>query len=208
MLEREAARRQCIRTLPLAADRYEEAVHFAELAIAVAPEEGNLAKANWYFGAHLSATLGIVEAARCDFANAGLSGAGFQKTPIAGECYLTPDHPDPWKNDPLALSRAYKEMRNVRTHYGTSLIVAEPRFLLQDAGNSSSAAAAPVRWFLGPVDRYPLPKDPLLRPEDRTKLNNWLQHRMLADVVGQFLVSLERTLEASCKLLPTRTLPH
>ena len=56
-----------LRLLPATCDRFLEARFFARQAVSLEPRGALLNEANWFIGAHMTAVIGIRDAARDDF---------------------------------------------------------------------------------------------------------------------------------------------
>ncbi|HHF3021570.1 TPA: hypothetical protein ACPJ0R_004629 [Vibrio diabolicus] len=108
--------------LPTAIDRYNESRYFAQLLSALEPNESNIPQANWLLSAFFSAVISIREAAEIDITSRGISKSDFNKMDIAKEFYLPSDSPDPYENDPLAVNRMFRDIRNLRVHFAVPLV--------------------------------------------------------------------------------------
>ena len=115
--------------LPRACDLFEEARFFVQLLMSLEVCEANQDAANWCLGAHLVAYIGINEAAKRDF---DFIEREYQETPVRGEFLLTSSDPDPFSRDPVAIYRLYRDLRNIRTHFGERLLEAATTMQLAD----------------------------------------------------------------------------
>ena len=102
--------------------------------------EPNQNAANWCFGAHLVAYIGINEAAKRDF------GGKYKETPPQKEFWLTSSDPDPFSKDPAAINRLYRNLRNIRTHFGERFLEAATTVQLADLHSDGQPGLH--RWYL------------------------------------------------------------
>jgi hypothetical protein len=175
--------------LPITCDRFFEAKHFLSLAIGLGPSKENLEKANWYAGAYISATIAIRDGARVDFSRSGRH--DFESSPLAREFYLTLDAEDPSVRDPVGINRAFRELRNLRVHFGISLVCVDTRLLEYDLANRRKdlpESGAP-RWFLLSIEEPSAARleKPHLSPKHRAIFNEWIRTRSLARVGAHHL---------------------
>ncbi len=108
--------------LPTTIDRYNESRYFAQLLSALEPSEANIPQANWLLSAFFSAVISIREAAEIDITSRGISKSDFNKMDIAKEFYRPSHSPAPYENDPLAVNRMFRDIRNLRVHFAVSLV--------------------------------------------------------------------------------------
>jgi hypothetical protein len=171
--------------LPLAYDRFLEAKHFLTLVLGLEPTEENVQKANWYVGAYLAATISIRDGAREDYRR--LAKSGFNNSPLGREFYLSSNAEDPVERDPVGINRAYRELRNLRTHFGVALISVDTRVLKEDifAAHGSPTSGRP-RWFFLPLEGPAVGRltDPQLSPERRAHFNEYCRSRTLSAIAA------------------------
>jgi hypothetical protein len=153
----------------------------------------------------VTAAIAIHDAAKADFRRLGLTDH-FIRSDLAREFFLRSDDPDPNYRDPLAVNRAYRDLRNLRVHHGKSLVLLRTRVLEADIAENPSVPlnGGEPRWFLKPLDaedRRLLAK-PHITGSERDRFHEWVDTRPLATVLCQHLVVLadaikrtERTLE-------------
>lgn len=172
-------------------DRFREAQHFLQLVLSTAATRENVSVANWYAGAHVTAAIGVDEAAKSD-----LGHGRYGKSSLAGEFWLTPDSPGWEQRDPVAINRAYREMRIGRTHYGRPVLSVDTRILQLDlAGDRGVPENGRPRWFVIPLEE--LPPDGVRRPltrEQRERFNTWCHRRPFAAIASQHLLTLGRAM--------------
>jgi hypothetical protein len=129
LLQRTEIETSARKLLPHTYDLFEEARFFIQLLASLEPCDSNLAPANWCVGAHLGAYVSINDAAKYDFENLDKEYFG---TVLQKEFYLTSNNPDPTSRDPVAINRLYRDLRNIRVHFGESLVEVKTSMLLPD----------------------------------------------------------------------------
>jgi hypothetical protein len=151
LLERTEIETSTRKLLPHTCDLFEEARFFIQLLASLEQCVSNLAAANWCVGAHFGAYITINGAARYDIENLGhkYDGTGLQK-----EFYLTSNNPDRKSRDPFAINRLYGDLRNIRDHFGQSLVELKTTMQLPDLAEERRAASP--RWYLRPLQTLKL----------------------------------------------------
>ncbi len=129
------------RVLPAASEKFDEAVFFAKRALEQPRNKAFTNEVRWYVGAHLAAFISIKDAAEVDYERAGRA---FSGSPFELELKLKPNE------DPVSANRAYRDLRNLRTHFGIALIVLERRRLVYDL--ASGDQQPPERWYFKPLE--------------------------------------------------------
>jgi hypothetical protein len=188
-----------VRTLlPSVSDRFNEARHFLTLACELPRHSSYLQHANWYAGAHMSAVISIRGAVKTDYRKLGLA---HDNSALYREFDLRTDTDGGADRDPVAINRAYRELRNLRIHHGAMLVALESRPILLDV--ASHHEELPARWFFCELQRQAAPLDrwyaqkkskPLLSSEDRRRFDEWTRTRTLARVATQHLYVLGRAI--------------
>jgi hypothetical protein len=182
-------------SFPYAYDRFIEAMHFIELVNRLEPSESNLSQANWYGGAHLEATVGVREAAQADFRARGLP--KFKYSSVAREFFLSPDADVSVDRDPVGVNRAYRELRNLRTHFGTSVLRFDNPILAEDLfSTAGQACVGRWRWFFALLTAPSVEhlKEPMLSSEQRDRFNSHVRLCPFPAVASQHLYILGRAL--------------
>ena len=105
--------------------------------------------------------------------------------------------------DPLAVNKAYWDLRNLRVHRAIPLVVLESKTLLYDIDKDSVSHNASMRWFMRPIDpsEQSLLRNPQLSLDEITRFNDRLGQRTLGEVVYQhywYCRKLLRRLSRSC----------
>src|SRR5438046_1339769 len=137
-----------------------------------------------------------------DFANLGKA-AAFENSAIAKEFFLESDAPRGGERDPLAVNKAYRDLRNLRVHHAISLVVRKRKTLLYDLADSPNCPNPRQRWFLRPIqiaEHGKLTK-PQLSLAEVSRFNEWLGQRTLGEVVYQHLMVLSMVIGATEKVL-------
>ncbi|HCH5095975.1 hypothetical protein NDJ85_18980 [Vibrio parahaemolyticus] len=111
-----------LKKLPAAIDRFNESRYFAQQFANLDTKEENLPQANWFLSAYFAAVISIREAAELDMLNLGYSRQEFKNTSMAKETYMPSDGDEPSENDPLAINRMFKDIRNLRVHFALPLV--------------------------------------------------------------------------------------
>ena len=130
--------------LPSACGRFEEARFFAQLLTSLEVCEANQDAANWCLGAHLVAYIEINDAAEHDF---GVIGRQYKEAPLQKEFGLKLSDPNPFLRDPVAINKLYRDLRNIRTHFGERLLEVPTLMQLADIGAGRQEAGL-SRWYL------------------------------------------------------------
>ena len=111
-----------LKKLPAAIDRFNESRYFAQQFANLDAQEENLPQANWFLSAYFAAVISIREAAELDMLNLGYSHQVFKNSSLAKETYMPSDGDVPSENDPLAINRIFKDIRNLRVHFALPLV--------------------------------------------------------------------------------------
>lgn len=182
--------------LPRATDRFAEAKHFLQLVIELEPRERHLSLANWYTGAHMTAIIGIRDAAKADCSSRTEAFGGL---PIAQEFFLKPDAADASLRDPVGMNRAYREYRNLRTHFGCSIVWLESRTLLQDVADDVTPRP---RWFLLPLQSCEVGKlkQPQLTQKQRQRFTEFAKPKAFAEIATHHLYIVGCALQESAEV--------
>jgi hypothetical protein len=185
--------------LPAACDRFYEARFFGQLARRVPAEIGHTAIVNWYVSAHVTAAIAVRDAAKADFKTLGRMDE-FEQSELAMEFFLRSDALDPNLRDPLAVNRAYRDLRNLRVHHAKTLVQLRTRVLEADIAKNPAVSPddAEPRWFLNPLDaqeRLLLGKKAHVAEEELDGFNRWVDTRPLATVLCQYLFVLAGAIE-------------
>lgn len=185
------------RSLPRTADRFAEAKHFLRFVIDLEPSAPHLSLANWYTGAHMTAVIGIREAAKEDCSTRS---DAFKGLPIAQEFFLKPDDSDALQRDQVGINRAYREYRHLRTHFGYSIVCLESRTLLQDVADQVESRP---RWFLFSLEYQELAKleRPQLTLEQRQLFIEFAKHKAFVEIAAHHLYIVGRALTESAEIL-------
>jgi hypothetical protein len=185
-----------VRSLPRATDRFAEAKHFLRLVIELEPRDLHLSLANWYSGAHMVAVIGIGDAVKTD---CRVRDHPFGGLPIAKEFYLSPGTSKASQRDQVGMNRAYREYRDLRTHFGFSIVCLDSRTLLQDVGGRAKSRP---RWFLSPLESHKLGelKNPQLTPEQRQQFNEFAKHKAFVEIAAHHLYIVGCTLQESAQV--------
>ena len=135
--------------LPRTLDRFREAEHLLALIMSMEAVPDNEPLASWYAGAHLTASIGMDEAAEYYYMTLGEK--LYRGPALAKEFWLAPDAPTWEEHDPVGVARAYREMRIGRTHYGRSVVFVDSPVLDMDlVRGDKSPPQGRGRWFLVP----------------------------------------------------------
>lgn len=180
--------------LPRACDRFYEARYFAERAADTPCDLSRVSEVNWNLSAHVAAVLGIWDAARADCDSVGALDV-FDQSAVHREFFLSAGMNTPAdERDPVAINRAYGDLRNLRVHFGVQLVDAIECVLPLDVG--TNRAQPRPRWFLLEVSPQDLSRlrRPRLDPESMVLFNRWVGTRPLADIVAQHLYVLSFSL--------------
>jgi len=140
--------------LPHTCDLFEEARFFIQLLASLRPCDSNLAAANWCVGAHVGAFIGIDDAARHDFENLG------RQNVLHEEFFLKSNDISPMLRDPVAVNRLFRDLRNIRDHFGQGLVELRTTMQLPDIAKKKLVGSP--RWYLKPFDALRL--DRLQKP--------------------------------------------
>ena len=127
--------------LPRTCDRFEEARFFVQLLASLEPCEANRDTANWCLGAYLAAYIGTNDAAKHDFEK---NRERYDVTSLAKEFWLKSNDPDPLLRDPLAINRLYRELRNIRIHFGENLVEVKTKKQLADISTGRETGITPL----------------------------------------------------------------
>lgn len=111
-----------LKKLPAAIDRFNESRYFAQQFSNLDAKEENLPQANWFLSAYFAAVISIREAAELDMLNLGYSSQMFKNTSMAKETFMPSDGGEQSENDPLAINRMFKDIRNLRVHFALPLV--------------------------------------------------------------------------------------
>ncbi|MCR9611964.1 hypothetical protein NB488_02840 [Vibrio alginolyticus] len=111
-----------LKKLPAAIDRFNESRYFAQQFANLDAKEENLPQANWFLSAYFAAVISIREAAELDMLNLGYSRQVFKSSSLAKETYMPSDGDVPSENDPVAINRIFKDIRNLRVHFALPLV--------------------------------------------------------------------------------------
>ncbi len=141
MLQRTEIDSSVRQLLPSACDRFEEALFFVQLLMSLEVCEANQDAANWCLGAHLVAFIGINDAAEHDF---DVIGRNYKESSIKKEFGLKSSDADPFLRDPVAIYKIYRDLRNIRTHFGERLLEVSTVMQLADVGTDAGLP----RWYL------------------------------------------------------------
>jgi hypothetical protein len=192
------------RLLPSVCDRFEEAKHFLLLTSDLAADIANVQRANWYAGAHISAVIAIDDAVKADY---GRGRKRLQDSALKREFYLRPGSEIAEDRDPVGINRAYRELRNLRVHYGERVVEPHARLTAVDLPSQPAEPPPPEpppRWFLRPLERPAVDhldahssqarKEPLLSPEQRARFNEFIRMRPFSRVAAQHLYVLGRSI--------------
>jgi hypothetical protein len=144
MLQRTEIESSVRKLLPSACDLFEEARFFLQLLTSLEVCEANRDAANWCLGAHLVAYIGINDAAEYDF---GVIGRLYREAPLQKEFGLKSSDPNPFLRDPVAINKLYRDLRNIRTHFGERLLEVTKHMQLVDIGAGGQEAGL-SRWYL------------------------------------------------------------
>jgi hypothetical protein len=176
--------------MPATRDRFCEARFFAQLAqeVSAGPDQSEIV--NWFVSAHLAATIGIWDAARSDFERLDRM-RDFKSSAVAREFFLRSDDSDPLFRDPLAMNRAYRDLRNLRVHHAKTIVILDTRVLLDDvtAGRGTPLSSGEPRWYLWQISAEDLRllRRCHLREAELPRFNEWVSSRPLATVLMQHL---------------------
>lgn len=189
---------EVLHLLPSASDRFHEALFFAKHAIERPAEKLLNNEVTWLVGAHLSAFISITDAARIDFANADRK---FEGSTLDLE--IKPGVRD----DPVSANKAFRDLRNLRTHLAAPLVVLERRYLVQDlspSGRTGDARPA-ARWYFKPVawELVKRLKTPQLTEMEVVRFNSYLKDKAMVDVLGQMLLVVRDAMVRSATALGT-----
>ena len=179
--------------MPASSDRFDEAIFFAKRALEEPAHHSNINELNWLVGAHLTAFIGITDAAKIDYERAGRE---FRCSPFELEVKLLPDE------DPVSANRAYRDLRNLRTHFAVPLVVLEQRCLVYDIARGEGDRPK-ERWYFKRVD-WELVRQlnkPRLCELDVVRFNRYLNHHPIIDVMGQMLFVAYAVLNQSAREL-------
>ena len=185
--------------LPRACDRFYEARYFLERLISIPRHEDFTAQANWHVGAILGAFISIRDAARADFGEASRS--DFNRSDLGREFYLRSDDRNEIYRDPVAINRAYRDLRNLRVHQAIQLVVLEQRMLTYDLA-SDPADAPRARWFFRPIvpaEHDLLGDKKLLTPVEIQKFNTYHEKRTIVGSVSQHLRVMRGVISTTAK---------
>jgi hypothetical protein len=184
--------------LPATCNLFYEARFFAQLAARVPAVTDQTNAVNWYASACITAMIAVRDAAKHDFAMLGREHA-FDQSAIAMEFFLRSDNLDPALRDPLAVNRVFRELRNLRVHYGKPLVLLKTRVLESDIARNPSVGsnAGQPRWFLRPLahTERKLLKKKHLTDEEVDRFNKAVDTRPLATVLAQHLYVLSGAVE-------------
>lgn len=190
--------RLALKLLPATCDRWFEARFFAQQVASVPAEESHVALVNWYGGAHFAATIAIYDAAKTDFEQLNRDKNVFRSSVLAQEFFLASDAPEPRFRDPLAVNRAYRDLRDLRVHYAQLLIYLQTRVLLPDisAARGQEPKGRP-RWFLHSLDPSNLKRlrEPKISDTEAALFNDWIHTRPLLTIIFQHLYVLSGAIE-------------
>jgi hypothetical protein len=175
-------------------DRFEEARYFLESLVTLKPCDACRDAANWFLGAHLSAFIGIDDAARHDFTSLGRE---YTNTPLSNEFWLRSNDPDPSVRDPLAVNNLCRDLRNLRVHFAEKLVEVRNRILLSDITRGRDPGLP--RWYLRQLDALNLSrlKSQRLSEFEIHKLNKFLDHKPLVSFLSQNMMVMARTINES-----------
>ena len=189
---------QLAEQFPCVYDRFEEARFFLQLLACLEPHQTNCEVANWCLGAHLSAYIGIDDAAKRDF---GHLGRDYENTGLAAEFRLASNDPDPWLRDPLAVQRFYRDLRDLRIHYAEKLVQVGSRRQLSDIEKGSGAGLA--RWYLKQLGIHSLSKlrktKLRLSEFELRKLSKYLEPKPLISFLSQNMVVIAGAINEAAK---------
>lgn len=168
--------------LPATADRYYESVHFAELAISLDPLEDHAARVNWYASAHMAAYIGIFDAAKRDLQRREIA---FESSPLYKERNANPETSDPRYKDPINANHLYRAIRNLRVHFGISVVSLDTRQLVSDKPH----------WYISLIEpsMYRLLDYPRLTDLELRRYNGYLQLETIMDVFGRMLTIIRES---------------
>src|SRR6266478_3184019 len=178
--------------LPSAADRYSESLHFAELALAIPPEGERAACINWYASAHMSAFIGIFDAAKHDVQKMH-SHVKFDDTPIYKEMQASPQNADFLYRDPINATKLYRALRNLRVHFAIPMIVLDTRQLV----------SSEPHWYVRLIDSptYRMLNNARLTDLDLRKYNEYLQKETIIDVFARMLAIIRENIDETAKFV-------
>jgi hypothetical protein len=164
--------------LPITTDRYHESVHFAQLALSLAPDEHYVRQMNWYFSAHSAAYIGIFDAAKYDFERTH-SNVLFTDTAVYKEMTATSRTADLLYKDPVNATQLYRALRNLRVHFGRAMAVLEVRSMVSNEPH----------WYAQNLDpsAYRLLRRAPLSDDEVNRYNGYLQMETVMDVFGRML---------------------
>ncbi len=177
-------------------DRFEEARVFLEMLVNLKPCEAYRDTANWFLGAHLSAFIGIDDAAKYDFA---CRGKEYANTSLSNEFWLRSDDPNPWTRDPLAVNRLYRDLRNLRVHFAEKLVEVCDRPLVSDVAEGREPGLP--RWYLRQLNALGLNrlKNQQLTEIEIYKLRKFLRHKPLISFLSQNMMVMAGAIGESVK---------
>jgi hypothetical protein len=169
--------------LPRTCDRFEEARFFVLLLASLEPCDANRDAANWCLGAYLAAYIGTDDAAKHDFEK---NRERYDVTALAKEFWLKSNDPDPLLRDPLAINRLYRELRNIRVHFGENLVEVKTKMQLADIRMGIKTGLP--RWYLRQPSTLNL--DRLGRKGRRRHLSEFEIHTLREFVGGTPLIKI------------------
>lgn len=177
-----------IERLPLACDRFGEALYFAKKLIALPCDPKCVKEANWIFGAHVTAYSSVRDAAKADFQSIG---CGFPGCALDKERHLTQ------KDDPVSANKAYHNFRNLRVHWAVPML--ELRDQPQTDDLRTGELIRRFRWYFRPiaaeaVQRLQNEKE-RLTDEEIVRINEFLKDRPAVAFISQKLYLLMRAIE-------------
>jgi hypothetical protein len=204
LLDRIEFPKPLVALLPSTVDRFLEARFFAKEASSIQPCSESIQVVNWHVSACIAAVIAVRDAGQTDFEKLGRP-TEFADSVLAQEFYLSSTVADPNFRDPLAVNRAYWDLRNLRVHYAIPLVELRTRVLEEDIADNPAVfpdAGAP-RWFLRPLmeSEQRLLKRPQVLREELEKFNLWVDTRPMQAVLSQHLVMLASAVTRTSRAL-------
>jgi len=178
--------------LPFASDCYLESLHFATCALAIPPAEQSLREINWYVSAHIAAYISIFDAARHDMKVRG-GAIRFEATPLHKELTASSTASTPSFRDPVNANRLYRAIRNLRVHYGRSLVTLDTRPIVAEYPH----------WYFREVEpaQYRLLRNAPLSDDELCAFNEYLHKDTLIDVFGRMLAIIHTSLTETAAII-------
>lgn len=130
---------------------------------------------------------GIKDAGERDFANLERRD-DFATSSLSKEFWLGSNDPDPWAREPLAVNRLYRDLRNIRVHFGEQLVTISNRVQLGDLSDGRETGLP--RWYLVHLEsrRLDVLDNRQTTEFEIHKLNQFLKHRTLVSFLSQNLM--------------------